>query len=353
MAGWGCRCLLERGLPVQDQILGLAFEVSRVTEEKVGTIDAVMRRSRTLALNARLEAARAGTAGDAFAVVANEMGQIALEISRLASELREAIATNSMKLESAGKQMLLDFHGVRSADLARTAVEIIDRNLYERSCDVRWWATDSAVVAALEHRSEASAGYTCDRLATILRSYTVYLDLWVADEHGRVIANGRPRDYPDAVGTDVSSEEWFRSAMATASGSDFHVCDIERSPALRGALSATYSTAVRAGAATHGRPIGALGIFFDWGPQAETVVRDIAEAEGDGRAIRVMLLNGKHRVIASSDSQGILSEVYPLAASGGERGYYQADDRLVAYAITPGYETYRGLSWYGCVERRT
>ena len=66
-----------------------------------------------------------------------------------------------------------------------------------------------------------------------------------------------------------------------------------------------------------------------------------------------MLLNGKHRVIASSDSQGILSEVYPLATTDAERGYYQAADRLVAYAITPGYETYRGLSWYGCVERLT
>ena len=31
-------------------------------------------------------------------------------------------------------------------DLALNAIEFIDRNLYERTCDVRWWATDSAVV---------------------------------------------------------------------------------------------------------------------------------------------------------------------------------------------------------------
>lgn len=35
-------------------------------------------------------------------------------------------------------------------DLALNVVDLIDRNLYERSCDVRWWATDSAVVQALE-----------------------------------------------------------------------------------------------------------------------------------------------------------------------------------------------------------
>ena len=38
-------------------------------------------------------------------------------------------------------------------------VEIIDRNLYERSCDVRWWATDSAVVDALEQPSEAARAH--------------------------------------------------------------------------------------------------------------------------------------------------------------------------------------------------
>ena len=29
------------------------------------------------------------------------------------------------------------------------AVSDMDRNLYERSCDVRWWATDAAVVDAI------------------------------------------------------------------------------------------------------------------------------------------------------------------------------------------------------------
>ena len=28
-------------------------------------------------------------------------------------------------------------------NLALNAIELIDRNLYERTCDVRWWATDS------------------------------------------------------------------------------------------------------------------------------------------------------------------------------------------------------------------
>jgi hypothetical protein len=54
-------------------------------------------------------------------------------------------------------------------------------------------------------------------------------------------------------------------------------------------------------------------------------------------------------VIAASDGRGLLSETYPLVRNSGS-GYYRRSDTLVAYAETPGYETYRGLGWLGCIE---
>ena len=330
----------------------LAYEVSRITEEKIGLIDGVMRQTGLLALNARLEAARAGTAGTAFSVVAQEMGAVAQEIRRIGSELRASIATNIGSLESAGAQMVFDFRGTRFTDLARSAVEIIDRNLYERSCDVRWWATDSAVVAALQDPSAASTAYATKRLATILRSYTVYLDLWVADREGRVVATGRPELYPHAIGLDVSGSEWFQQANHTYSGDDFWVCDIDTNPTLGNAAVATYSTAVRRGGETNGERLGALGIFFDWAPQAAAVLDGIGLAAEEREKSRLMILNAQHRVIAASDGRGLLSEIYPLDADKAASGYYRKDDRLVAFAETPGYETYRGLGWLGCIESR-
>jgi hypothetical protein len=337
---------------VQDDVLKLAYEVSRITEEKIGLIDGVMRQTGLLALNARLEAARAGTAGTAFSVVAQEMGAVAQEIRRIGSELRSSIATNIGSLESAGAQMVFDFRGTRFTDLARSAVEIIDRNLYERSCDVRWWATDSAVVAALQEPSEASIAYATKRLATILRSYTVYLDLWVADRDGRVVATGRPELYPHAIGLDVSGSEWFQQANHTYSGDDFWVCDIDTNPTLGNAAVATYSTAVRRGGEINGERLGALGIFFDWAPQAAAVLDGIGLAAEEREKSRLMILNAQHRVIAASDGKGLLSEIYPLAANKEASGYYRKDDKLIAFAETPGYETYRGLGWLGCIESR-
>jgi hypothetical protein len=48
--------------------------------------------------------------------------------------------------------------GSRLPDLSLNAIDIIDRNLYERSCDVRWWATDSAIVDELSLAWKLSIG---------------------------------------------------------------------------------------------------------------------------------------------------------------------------------------------------
>ena len=337
---------------MQDGILDLAYEVSRVTGEKIDLIDDVMRQASLLAINARIEAARAGSGGAAFTVVAQEMAALTTAISRTSQELRGAIAANIGKLEDAGASLTVNFRGTRYVDLAHNAIEIIDRNLYERSCDVRWWATDSAVVDAATNGDEASNDYATTRLATILRSYTVYLDLWIADRSGRVIATGRPETYPKAVGMNVSQTPWFANAIGTRTGDDFAVADIQTSSALGGAAVASYSTAIRKGGRSDGRAIGARGIFFDWAPQAACVVENLGLSTEERGACRVMLLDAKHRVIAASDGKGALSETYALRTDGRTRGYFVQGDRLVAFALTPGYETYKGLGWYGVVEWR-
>ena len=131
-------------------ILNLAYDISEMTRDKVGAIEDIMQTTRILALNARIEAARAGVAGAAFGVVAEEIGKVSEEINHIASDFRDAVEGHTQRIEEAGGRMLTEFRGQRLTDLSLNAIEIIDRNLFERSCDVRWWATDSAVVAAVD-----------------------------------------------------------------------------------------------------------------------------------------------------------------------------------------------------------
>jgi hypothetical protein len=330
---------------MQDDIIKLTAEVARVTDEKIGLIDSITRQTHLLSLNARIEAARAGDSGNAFAVVASEMGGVAKDIGTVSQQLKAAIAANI----SGMADIIQRFRGMRLQDLALNIIEIIDRNLYERSCDVRWWATDSAVVEVAEDPTDERRRYASSRLATILRSYTVYLDLWIVDAKGLVIANGQPEKYK-VQGTDVSGTSWFRDAMHTSSGDDFAVADIAINEGLGNAAVATYATAIRDGGKTDGAPIGVLGIFFDWAPQAKAVVTGVGLTEEEKQNSRILIIDAHQRVLASSDSEGLLTEKYPLDNVVGVRGFYDKNGKVIAYALTPGYETYKGLGWYGVLE---
>lgn len=337
-----------------EYLLKAAGHVETITDSKIEQIQGIMRRSRTLALNAAIESARAGTAGQGFSVVANEMKTISDEITGLASSLQGELRDQLEELNhnaSIATSELRKVRGERLADLAHNAVEIADRNLYERSCDVRWWSTDPAVweCAADPHAKEKQE-HASERLGVILQSYTVYLDLWIADTFGKVIANGRPSRYQKVVGRDVSNTQWFREALATHDGTEFAVADISREPALDNAVTATYSTAIRAGGETNGEVIGVLGIFFDWSAQAKDIVEGIRLSPEEWEKTRCLLIDSKHRIIAASDGEGILSDHFPLDVSRGSQGHYAIDGQfLVGYALTPGYETYAGLGWYGVI----
>lgn len=337
-----------------EQIIALSKAVHDVANTKIEEIKAVTGATRILSLNALIEAARAGEAGRGFAVVASEVKRISETICTITQSLEGELSSTVRELMSLGETIIQQMRGSRLADLALNAIEIIDRNLYERSCDVRWWATDSALVAcASQPESSATAAYATERLGIILESYTVYLDLWVIDRQGKVLANGRPGRYPAVKGTDVSGESWFREALATADGSAYVVADIAANPRLGHAPVATYAAAIREAGNTHGAPIGVLGIFFDWLPQAQTVVKGIRLSEEEKLHTRCLLVDQTGRVIAASDERGLLSERVTLRNNGAAMGSYHYDDgRTVGYALTPGYETYRGLGWYGVIVQR-
>jgi hypothetical protein len=333
-----------------ERIVELSRAVADIAGDKIKVIKTVTGATKILALNALIEASRAGEAGKGFAVVASEVKTISTQIASVTQELESELTSRVHELTKLGELMVSHVRGTRLMDLAYNMIEIIDRNLYERSCDVRWWATDSAVVDCLAQGTTQAADWAAQRLSVILDSYTVYLDLWVADAEGRVVASGRPGRFK-AIGSDVSRQSWFRDAMNTRDGNDFAVADIEINPILGNVPVATYATAIREGGHANGKPLGALGIFFDWEAQARTVVEGVRLTPEEKARSRCLLLDSSNRVIAASDQRGILSENFPLKNAGGQNmDCYVADKgHIVGYALTPGYETYQGLGWYGVI----
>ncbi|MBR9972825.1 methyl-accepting chemotaxis protein [Magnetospirillum sulfuroxidans] len=333
-----------------ERILELTRAVHDVANDKIRAIKKVTGTTRILSLNALIEATRAGDAGKGFAVVANEVKNVSQSIDSITQALEGELSSTIRDLMNLGQALIGQLRGSRLADLALNMIEIIDRNLYERSCDVRWWATDSAMVDCLTRDDLAATAHAARRLGVILDSYTVYLDLWVADANGRVVANGRPARYSKAVGTDVSREKWFLDAMATASGNDFSMADIQANASLDGALVATYATAIRERGETDGKPLGVLGIFFDWEPQADAVLKGVRLRSEEKARTRCLLVDRQLKILAASDGVGVLTDAVRLRADQGQMGAYVDElGNVIGFALTPGYETYAGMGWYGVI----
>jgi hypothetical protein len=319
-------------------------------------ITRINRETRILSMNARVEAARAGAVGAGFGVVAEELTRLSGDIGlasagmldhskQLNGDLDELIANLSTRVRDA-----------RMCDLALANIDIIDRNLYERSCDVRWWATDAAFCDCLASRTRAACDLATRRLSQILDTYTVYFDVVVADLKGRVIANGRPGRH-QVDGALVGDAEWFQSALATRDGAHFGFQCVHPSKLVNGQRVVVYSCVIREGGSVYGKPLGVLGTLLAWDNLGQTVVQRTPLSRAEWAATRVCIIDSQGAVLADSELGASDRLEFPELAAllGNARGAVdtQLDGHTVrvAHAASVGFETYR-TDWHSLLIRR-
>lgn len=315
--------------------------------------EAIAGQTNLLALNATIEAARAGEVGRGFTVVAQEVKNLASQAKQNSTDFRETVLKRIKIGIDLTDQMVTDVEGNRLTDMAQTLVQIIVRNLYERTADVRWWATDDAIFKCLEEPTEANILHAIKRLGVINRFYTVYMNLVLADKTGRVMAVSRPDLFSSIIGGSVATENWFKESIRHASGDDYSVDDIHDSAIHGGKPAAVYAASVRRGGELNGEILGVLGVYFDWGPQSKSIVSDEPTlSQDEWSRTRILMLDNKLRVIASSDGQGVYT-TFDLHTKGQQKGtIYDAKGNIVAFARTIGYESYDGLGWHCAIIQR-
>lgn len=317
-------------------------------------IDDINRTVHILSLNARVEAARAGRAGAGFAVVAQELARLSAATQETTKAIGAQAGRTGGDMQALAGQVSGSVADARFCDLAHHAMDLVDRNLYERSCDVRWWATDAAVVACAGQPGAVElARHASRRLGQILDSYTVYFDLLLVGLDGRVLANGRPQRWPRSVGTDASAQPWFHAALQTQRGDAFGFQAVHACPFVGGERALVYACTVREGGRIDGKVLGVLGIVFRWDALGVQVLQSMPLSAREKQAVRACIIDGTGTVMADTRPERIGEqlrfdgmEALLQAPRGAMSASVDGRRQRICHARAPGFETYT-TGWHG------
>lgn len=237
--------------------------------------------------------------------------------------------------------------------LARLAVDIMDRNLYERANDCRWWALASAFrrILAQPEITAADRQEAGTILEYINSLYTVYTRLFVYDREGTVIAaSNLHRDGLDLVGRRLDGD-FLRRVLELENTQQYAVSPFEPSPFYGGRPTYVYSAAIRHPVKAD-RIVGGIGILFDAEPQFSAMLTDSLPPKDN---VFAMFTDRKGRILSSTDPDCPVGEVLSLpreffALPNGRgmsnivahNGYYHA----IGCMTSQGYREYKTQDEY-------
>lgn len=265
------------------------------------------------------------------------------EISRTGMRMREVFGSSIGNLQTTVLSSLLS----DARFLAGLAIDIMDRNLYERANDCRWWALDATLRRALGRpagRSEEMAKV----LSYINGLYTVYSSLLVFDATGAVVAVSRPED--DGLVGQVISEPWVERCLGLNGSQAYTVSAFAPTALYGGESTYIYAAAIRT--PDDRQVCGGIGIVFDGRPQFEAMLQDVLPREEDGTPVDgsfAAFLAPNGQVIACSDCTRldrtlVLPPELLNPAPGGASCLIEFEGQVMAVGArrSEGYREYKG-----------
>lgn len=225
----------------------------------------------------------------------------------------------------------------------QVAIDILIRNLYERTADIGFLATDDNIrdFVSDEYRSDESRNEIINRLGEYVAKYSVYREIVILDHNYKVLANfdqsndilGLTLDDPILIKTMQTNESFVESFQASA-----------LQPNKK--KSHVFSSKIYAPGSHY--PIGIICLCFRF----ENEMKDIFEnltTDYDGSVITI--IDDANMVIASSDENHVPTEIIVESPETETYGvaYYRGAAYISLTVLTNGYQEYFGLGWKGHV----
>jgi chemotaxis signal transduction protein len=264
------------------------------------------------------------------------------EISATGLRMKDVFSQSIGKLQKTVISSILD----DCRFLARLAIDIMDRNLYERANDCRWWALDPLFCQQLARpEGDDRAEIVSRRLGEINDLYTVYENLLVFDVDQRVVGVSRGQ-YAGLVGTTLNTE-WAHATLALKSSDRYVVSDFCPTPLYVGRPSYIYGAALLDGS---GNAVGGIGIVFDSKVQFAAMLQDSLPPESP-QAFG-LFVDALGRVLASTDERYVVGTDFDLPADllatasqpEGESRLIVLGNQVLAVGArqSSGYREYKG-----------
>ena len=185
---------------------------------------------------------------------------------------------------------------------AALAIDIMDRNLYERANDCRWWALAPEFLRVLSAPSpdDAALRQITATLTHINGLYTVYNNLVVFDKSGRTLAVSNPQ-YREFCGRALN-EDWVRQTLALGNSQSYAVSGFAATPLYKGQHTYVYAAAIL-DPDNANKVAGGIGIVFDAAPQFSAMLNDALPRDEKGEVppgCFAMFADSERRIIAST-----------------------------------------------------
>lgn len=158
--------------------------------------------------------------------------------------------------------------------LSSLAIDIMDRNLYERANDCRWWALNSYFKEALDDYSTISEKK--EELSSILKYindlYTVYSNLIIFDKNGKIIAVSNEKEQY-LIGK-ILTQDWIEKTLTLKDTSKYCVSKFEKTNLYENESTYIYCSAIRS-FKDDNDVVGGIAIVFDSSAQFYTMLDEI------------------------------------------------------------------------------
>jgi chemotaxis signal transduction protein len=216
---------------------------------------------------------------------------------------------------------------------AQVAIDILVRNLFERTADVGFIATDAPLVHYVMAPNDRGSAKLHARLTEYRNKYTVYDDILVLDSTAQVLLSLKPRDNET-----TQAPSWWSQAMSNKG----YVEVYGPSALFKGAAPVLlYAHCV---VTPTGQVCGAVVLKFDLQSELLSIFKALQH-----QAITLLLLDESARVVASSDtasfSAGDALDLQQALQAEQSTLCYRGLDYLFAHCRSRGYQGYGGPGW--------